>query len=56
MKVRIRRHSLFDGRIRTYTCGQRVAVANRGPLILFQHIGSEDKVAIGHRDWGPEAA
>lgn len=49
-----RRRALFDGRIRTYIRGHRVAKANGGPVILFQCIGESDKPRP--RDWGPEAA
>ena len=45
-----RRIELFGGRVRAYIHGRRAAVANGGPIILWQCIGSEDKPRVGPRD------
>lgn len=52
-----RRIELFGGRVRAYIHGRRAAVANGGPVILLQCIGTEERqVPRSPTDWGPEAA
>ena len=58
MKTQTRRIDLFGGRIRTYIRGRRAAVANGGPVILWQCIGAAEERQVPRfpTDWGPEAA
>lgn len=53
-----RRIELFGGRVRAYINGRRAAVANGGPVILWQCIGAAEERQVPRfpTDWGPEAA